>query len=245
MIIRPLLGRSVVTTRAEPGRLDALLREAGATVLHVPLIEIADPLDDGTALDSALDSLADIDWLVVTSVHGARRVGDAAAQHAHLRLAAVGTRTAEQLGRLARRAVDVVPARSTAEDLCAAMPEPGNGERVLLAQASRAQPVLALGLRAKGYRVDAVTAYTTNLRVPTADERQAALTADAVAFASASAAQAWSQAIGVTTPKLVVAIGPSTTAAAAAAGLKVTHVASDHSIEGLFAQVTAALIADF
>lgn len=245
MSIRPLLGRSVVTTRAEPGRLDALLTEAGATVLHVPLIEIADPLDDGTALDSALDSLADIDWLVVTSVHGARRVGGAAAQHAHLRLAAVGTRTAEQLGRMARRVVDVVPARSTAEDLCAAMPEPGSGERVLLAQASRAQPALALGLRAKGYRVDAVTAYTTNLRIPTPDERQAALTADAVVFASGSAAQAWSQAIGVATPKLVVAIGPSTTATAEAAGLKVTHVASDHSIEGLFAQVTAALIGDF
>ncbi len=244
MSVPSLLGRTVVTTRPEPGRLDALLGEAGVTVVHVPLIEIAD-VDDGAALASALGALVDADWLIVTSVHGARRVGSAAARYPQLRLAAVGTRTAAELGDLAGRSVDVVPARSTAADLCSAMPTPRSGERVCLAQADRAELTLADGLRAKGYRVDVTTAYTTNLRVPGPDERQAALSADAVAFASGSAAKAWSSAIGTTTPKLVIAIGPSTADTAEAAGLKVTHVASDHSIEGLFDAVTAALAADF
>ena len=47
---RPLHGRRVVTTRDEPGELDRLLAEAGADVVHVPLIEIAEPEDDGAEL---------------------------------------------------------------------------------------------------------------------------------------------------------------------------------------------------
>ena len=44
--MRPLIGRSVVTTREHRGRLDSLLARAGADVIHVPLIEVAEPLDE-------------------------------------------------------------------------------------------------------------------------------------------------------------------------------------------------------
>jgi uroporphyrinogen-III synthase len=245
MSAQPLVGRTVVTTRDEPGRLDALLVAAGATVVHVPLIEIVDADDGGAALRIALDSLAEVDWLIVTSVHGARRVGAAAAQFPQLRLAAVGTRTARELAELAGRVVDVIPARSTAVDLCAAMPDPRVGERVLIAQANRAQSTLRDGLTDKGYDVTVVTAYVSNLRQPTVVEVDRAIAADAVAFASGSAATAWSQSIGTVTPKLVIVIGPSTAQVARSAGLKVTHVASDHSVEGLLSEVAAAFVNDF
>lgn len=236
----PLHGRRVVTTRDTPGRLDALLADLGAEVVHVPLIEIVDP--DDPALDAALVATAAgrYEWVVVTSQHGAARVG-AALAGSTARTAAVGTRTAGVLAELTGRAVDVVPDRQTAADLVAAMPDPEPGTRVLAALADRAAPTLVEGLRARGYEVDDVIAYRTRLRRPTAAELVAVRSADAVAFASGSAAEAWASAMGTATPAHVVVIGPTTAAAARAAGLTVTAVAAAHTLDGLADAVVVAL----
>jgi uroporphyrinogen-III synthase len=236
-----LQGRRVVTTRDEPGELDRLLAAAGADVVHVPLIEIAEPLDGGAELHGVLHVLDNVDWVVVTSHHGAARVGVALARHPNVRTAAVGTRTAAELERLAGRPVDVVPARQTAADLLEAMPPNGHGQIAVVAHADRADPALAVGLSGLGYRVRPVVAYRTLARTPSAEERAAALAADAVAFASGSAAQAWHDAIGTETPSVVVAIGPTTEGAARACGLNVTHVAQDHNLQGLVHAVIEAL----
>lgn len=240
MTVRPLAGRHVVTTRDERGRLDSMLAARGADVIHVPLIEITEPDDDGAALRTALDELDRAAWLVVTSRHGAHRVGAAAAQHPSVRLAAVGAATARVLGQLAGRSVDLVPERQTAADLLARLPS-STGGRLVLAQADRAGTDLASGLTAAGWSVIDVTAYSTRLRRPSAAERTAALSADAVTFASGSAATAWFDAIGPTTPPAAVAIGPSTQAAALEVGLQISHVATDQNLEGLADAVTAAL----
>lgn len=238
MASRPLAGRHIVTTRDHRGRLDSRLAEAGGDVIHVPLIEIGPPDDRGAALRSALADLDVVDWVVVTSRHGAERVGAALADRADVSVAAVGAQTAAVLVELAGRPADVVPERQTGAALVASMP-PGSG-RVLVAQADRADDLVAAGLRQLGYDVRVVTAYRTNLRVPTTRERTAVLAADAVVFASGSAATAWVQAIGAAGPPIVIAIGPSTAAAAESAGLPVTHVAADHDVEGLVAATIAA-----
>jgi uroporphyrinogen-III synthase len=237
----PLRGRRVVTTRDDPGELDRLLAESGADVVHVPLIEIADPLDGGAELQAAPHRLDDGDWVVVTSHHGAARVGEALADHPQVRTAAVGTRTANVIERLAGRPVDVRPSRQTAADLLEAMPPDGHGQVVVVAHADRADPALAVGLSALGYRVRPLVAYRTLTRTPSAEERAAAVGADAVAFASGSAARAWHDAVGTETPSVVVAIGPTTAGAARACGLDVTHVAEEHSVEGLVQTVIEAL----
>ncbi len=240
---RPLAGRRVVTTRGEPGRLDSLLADAGAEVVHVPLIEIADATAPGTgaaALAAAVERLGDGGWAIVTSVHGARRLGPLVARRP-CRLAAVGSRTASELARFAGRPVEVVPGRQTAADLAAAMPPAAADDAVVVAQADRADTALVEGLRAKGYAVVAITAYETRLRSPSDSERGAALMADALTLASGSAARSWVDAIGRDVPRRVVAIGPTTAAVAAEMGLEVTDVAAEHSVEGLVAAVIAAL----
>ena len=68
--------------------------------------------------------------------------------------------------------------------------------------------------------------------------------ADAVAFASGSAAQAWHDSIGTETPPIVVAIGPTTEGAARACGIGVTHVAQEHSVKGVVDALIAALTTD-
>lgn len=231
----------VVTTRPETGRLEELLAAAGLEVVHVPLIEIVDAADGGAALADALDALAAGDWLVVTSQHGARRVGAAAAARPGVRLAAVGTRTAEELAALAGRPVDVVPEHQTGADLVAALPPAAPGTTAVIAQADQADGAVAGGLERLGYRVLAVTAYRTVARRPTEADRARVLAAEVLALASGSAARAWAAAFGPDTPPVVAAIGPTTAAAAEAAGLDVTHVAASHSVEGLAATITGAL----
>ena len=86
-----------------------------------------------------------------------------------------------------------------------------------------------------------MVAYRTVLRSPTPAERRAALAADALTFASGSAVRAWYAALGGSTPSVVVAIGPSTAAVAREVGIKISHVAADHSVTGLVDEVTRAL----
>ena len=235
-----LSGRRIVTTRDAPGRLDALLELQGAEVVHVPLIAIGEAPDGGRALATELVRLNDYQWLIVTSQHGASRVGAAAAEQPNVRLAVVGTSTAARLRQLSGREPTVVPYTQTAASLCQTMPTATRPTRALLVQADRADATLSAGLEAKGYDVTTVVGYSTRLRRPTDEERRAALAADIVAFASGSAAQAWVEAFGTVAPPIVVVIGPTTRQVAEAAGLKVTHMASDHSLEGLMAAIGSA-----
>lgn len=239
----PLAGRRIVTTRDAPGRLDRELAEAGADVVNVPLIEIAPPSDGGAALAAALARIDRFDWLVVTSRHGAERLDRPIPDG--VRTAAVGTATAAALAGATGRPVDLVPDVQRADALVAAFGRHGTRDgargRVLLAQADRAEPTLATGLRRLGHEVDVVTAYETRLRTPTPAEVDAALAADAVAFASGSAAEAWVATIGVRTPPVVGAIGPTTARMAREHGLTVTAVADEHSVPGLVACLVAVL----
>lgn len=233
-----LTGRTVVTTRDSPGRLDQLLAERGALVLHAPLIRI-EPGEPGwdTGLARLLTGAA---WLVVTSQHGARAAEGLVG--AEPRLAAVGTRTAEALAEAAGRPVDLVPDRQTAADLADAFPVAAAGELAVVLQGDLAGPALVEGLRAKGYTVVARTAYRTLPESPDRAIRGLVVRADAVTFASGSAARAWVAALGPDTPRVVVAIGPTTAAAVEAAGIHVTHVAATADLVGLADAVVAALV---
>ncbi len=181
-----LAGRRVVVTQQRPAALADRLRAYGATVDHVPLTEIGEPVGRA-ALDAALDRLERFDWLVVSSVNGARRVGAAAATAPFVRLAAVGSATAAALAERAGRPVDLVPSVHRVEGLLAELPR-GTGE-VLVAKGNLAGAELADGLRSLGYTVTSVDAYATVLRRPDAIELELLRTADVVVLASGSAAQ--------------------------------------------------------
>lgn len=220
----PLHGRRVAITRPDAGELGTRLRALGATVVHVPLIEITDPIDGGLALRRALARIDAFDWLVVTSANGARRAGPGAAGHPRVRLAAVGPATAEVLAEAAGRPVDLVPQVAQAEGLLEEFPRTP-ARRVLLAQADRARAVLAEGLRTMGHDVETVTAYRTVVRTPTPEEIAELRDVDAVLLASGSAAEGWAAAVGTTSRATVVAIGPVTARAASRLGVTVAHVA--------------------
>ena len=130
----------------------------------------------------------------------------------------------------------LVPDRFVADALLDVFPT-GTG-RVLLAQAAGARPLLAEGLAAKGWTVDAVTAYSTEPVQPTRELLDGLATADALTLTSGSASVVLQ---GQRLPPVVVAIGPVTAAAARERGIDITAVAEPHTVEGIVAAVTRAL----
>ncbi|MFT6289738.1 MAG: uroporphyrinogen-III synthase [Ilumatobacter sp.] len=238
-----LAGCTVVVTREVRGELAKLLAACGADVVHVPLIGVIDAdAEQQLALASALGTSPD--WVIVTSVAGADRVA-AVADLTTTRLAAVGTATARRLAEVSGRAVDLVPGRQLATALVEEFVELNRSpQRVVIVVADRAADTLGVGLEAAGHEVTNITGYQTVLRHPDAAARAVIAGADAVVFASGSAAQGWAEALGAgaadALPPIVAAIGPTTAARATESGLKITHVAADYSLAGLARVLTTA-----
>ncbi|HWW54112.1 MAG TPA: uroporphyrinogen-III synthase, partial [Acidimicrobiales bacterium] len=167
-------------------------------------------------------------------LHDARDFGAA-------KVAAVGPGTAEALARSGVVA-DLVPEEAVAESLVSAM---GAGPgRVLLPRAAAGRPSLPDGLRAAGWDVDVVEAYrTVAAQVPEA-ALEAVARADAITFTSSSTVTNFVAAIGDRLeyiPPVVVCIGPVTARTAADAGLVVSAVAAEHTLDGLVAALVGAL----
>jgi hydroxymethylbilane synthase len=231
---RPLV--AVPRAAQQASALCERLEAAGFGVLEVPVIEIVDPPDGGAALASALARVGTYAWVVVTSPNGAARVAPALTQlpaGSRPKVAAVGPGTAAALGVNA----DLVPATNSGEGLVAEFPA-GTGT-VLVAQAEAARPVVADGIAALGWRVDAVVAYRTVGAAPPAAALDALATADAVVFTSGSTVRHLVAAVGVDQlPRIVISIGPATSAVAASLAVPVTATANDHTLEGAVAALT-------
>jgi len=182
----------------------------GYAVVVRPLVEIEVVETEPVDLDG-------YDWLVLTSATGARELARRARGRPR-RVAAIGQATADAWGE-----ADLVPGVSTQEGLLAELPRPAG--RVLFAGAEGARPLLAEELDA-----DVVVLYRT---VPVVAE----VAGDLAVVASPSAARALADA----NPALpVVSIGPETSAAARAAGLRVAAEAGTPDLDGLVAALAAA-----
>lgn len=192
--------------RERAGELAARLEELGHEVVVCPLIEME-------ALDDRSIDATGYDWLVVTSVTAARELRRRLEGRPR-RVAAIGAATAEALG-----GADLVPRVSTQEGLLAELPRPAG--RVLFAGAEGARRLLVEELEA-----DFVPLYRTRLLAPGDFPRDA----DVVVLASASAAEAYA-ALALDIP--AVSIGPQTTQAARAAGVRILAEASTHDTDGL------------
>ena len=226
-----VIGKRIVITRAlhQSAVLVELLNRAGAVPIALPLVEIVSPSDAGAALGAALSDLHTFEWLVVTSANGAERVRDALANCSPRPLvAAVGEATNIALGGIA----DFVPTQSSGESLAL---EFGHGAgRVLVAQAEQTDGAVGASLRRSGWQVTEVAAYKTLALRPEAQLLALVSSADAIIFASGSAARSWA-ATGARSPIVVVAIGEKTAAVARLVGVSVTAVAAEPTSECLLA----------
>lgn len=224
------------------------LRFAGATPVEVVFIAI-EPAADGAALERAVRDWCDghYAWMAVTSRNAVLAMDLVAnALHASLadplpqaRVAAVGDATrvvCESRGLPVALVPTTATGRGLAEDF------PLGGGRVLIPVGDKASAVLAKGIGSKGWTVTSVEAYRTVAgRGPTPDqvESLAAGELDAVLLTSGSmAAQLASTCPAIKESTIIIAIGPTTAAAASAAGLNVAAVADRPTYEALIAALS-------
>jgi uroporphyrinogen-III synthase len=198
----------VTRPREQAGPLVERLEQEGLEVVACPLIEI-EPFDDAVEVDG-------YEWVVVTSPNGARELVRRA-RGLLPNVAAVGPGTAETLRGLGVEPA-FVPSVSSQEGLLAEFPRPAGRVLFAAAEGARRGPIDELG-------ADFLPLYRTRLVRP-----EHPPVGDLVVLASGSAARSFA-ALGVDVP--AVSIGPQTTKAAEAVGLRVAAEAKTHDLDGL------------
>ncbi len=250
---RPLVGRRVFVTRtrAQAGRLSALLREAGAEGLEFPAIKIELLSDeDYASLDRELEALSTYAWVAFPSSNSVEAVwhrltgaGRDARAFAGARIGAVGPATEEAL-REHGIVADLVPPQFTSDALVEALGSPDKGAKILLPRAADAPEDLPASLSERGWECVSPPAYRTVVDDSSVAEGRNALDEgiDAVLFTAGSTVRSFVELWGKPPPACVVCcMGPRTAAAAGELGVRVDAVADEQTLEGLVAALVAAV----
>ena len=250
LVSAPLCERRILLTRSKPD--DAIaraLRLAGAQVDTLALT-VSTPLDSAQ-LDAVRARLDDggYAWVVFSSWRAARAVvsGLPRARSLGTRIAAVGEATARWISGHAGVSADLTGAGSAAA-LLECFPAPASGARPVLIPRSAAAPdTLPDGLRALGWSVEAVDAYTTTpadaADIP--DDIAGNFRAghyDAAILTASSQARALPPLLGMPPPTTrVVTIGAPTAATARRQGIAVAAKASSPTPDAIVRALIDAL----
>jgi uroporphyrinogen III methyltransferase / synthase len=246
----PLFGKKIVVTRSreQASDLSERLRKVGAMPVEFPTIEIAPP-ESFADFDHCVDDLNQYNWIIFTSANGVRLfmerlwfLGRDVRDLKGPKIAAIGPRTAEELGGLKVR-VDFVPREYRAEALYEGLrKEDLGGARILIPRAKMARDLLPEELRKAGARVEVVEVYQT-IRPGTGAEHMRELLSKkeiaAVTFTSSSTVTHFVELIGKElAPKLlegipVASIGPITADTAKSFGIETTVIPADYTIPAL------------
>lgn len=259
-----LFGLRIGITRSPEQALstaEAVLRRSGQPCV-LSLISI-EPVSGGSAepLRKAAAQPGQYDWLLFTSANAVdpfmnrvmQEAGDVR-RLAGLRIAAVGSRTAEALSRWSIRA-DLVPTDFSSDalaDALLAQSRQASGDsaaRCLWVRGERAREHAARSLREAGIRVDEVIAYRS-LDLPELPPETLKLLRNGdlhwVGLSSPAIAANYAELLksGVTESAdrrpLVAAISPQTAEAARACGLTVDAVAVRHTWDGILDAIADA-----
>ncbi len=248
----PLKGRRVLVTRArdQAAALCDLLSGAGAVPVLLPAIAV-EAAEDLLPLDRAMERLWLGGWLAFTSANAVtivlerrsrRKSGAFDAEHlaampAGVRVAAVGPATAKALQARGVH-IDAMPAEHIGAALAGALGDLA-GKVVVLPGSDIARDETAEALRAAGALVERVTVYRTSSAEPDAQGKaELGRGVDAVTFTSPSTVRGLMERlepplVQKVREAVVACIGPTTAAAARAAGLEVAVHPHEHTIEAL------------
>ncbi len=253
---QPLVGRRILVTRPadRASAFAQLLEAAGAAVVRLPTV-VLQPLRDERRIHAALRELARYHWLLFTSTEGVdqfmRHVHHAHGTTRvlrHLKIGAIGTKTAEAIERHGL-GVACVPKAFHQEGLLKALRRYAwRRQRVLVPRALQARMVLPEQLRRWGAQVDVLPLYEAQpapgLRAHVRRLlRQEPM--DVVTFTSSQCVEHFLHA--VTAPErrrllrraAVASIGPVTSRTARALGLRVTIEPPEATIPAFVEAITA------
>ena len=240
----PLAGKRVIVTRAsgQARELANGLRELGASVVEIPVIELR-PEPQPAEVNPA-----PYDWLIFTSVNAVEhffpRVKDLRTLRG--RICAIGPATADAL-RAMRLQPDLIPEDATSEGIAEAFRSWNlQGARVLLPRAAEARDVIPQTVRAAGATLDIVDVYRNVVPENALELVSAWKTsgggADWITFTSGSTVKNWLSLAGRESLNNVrlASIGPATTAVIQKHGLRVDAEARPHTIPALIEAISKA-----
>lgn len=254
-----LSGRRIAVTRTrdQASELSAKLAALGAEVLELPLIQVSKHIDKQSLADVLLE-LGGYDWIVFTSANGVRyffdeflRIYDDIRSLGLLRFASVGDATADAI-RAYHLKIECQPAKATAEALADELIATGSldNAKVLVITGNLNRDTLVTKLEAALAIVDCLQVYQTeptDLSVNAAAADFRAKGADAILFASSSAAQSFvDQAAalklgnGAVRP-LAGSIGPQTSATMKQLGIPVDFEAKTPGLDALITALVKKL----
>lgn len=240
-----LAGRRVLLTREREdcAAWAAELESLGAVPVLFPCIECRE-IDTPELRERLAAELPCARWLAFTSRRGVaafvRLRGRAGAQSSPssspspVRIAVVGPATARAAQALGRADLDGGPGGTAASLGEALAPLLAPRDRVLIAVAENAGRTLEAAIASAGGECTRLDVYRTVPSPPGAPRAaSSALGADNVFLASPSAITGFVNRVRLDTTPGIFTIGPSTTAAARAAGLEVTGEAARPGLAGL------------
>jgi uroporphyrinogen III methyltransferase/synthase len=253
---KPLFGQKIGITRpagqAEPQIQRAF--ELGAQPVLMPAIKI-EPIDDWIEVDATLQRLDEFNWLIFTSVNGVEAFFDRlwqqgfdARQLAGLKIATIGTSTAEALAKYHLRA-ELIPDQFRAEALAKEMAPHVAGQNVLWARASRGREVLPQELTKAGATVTELVVYQNLDAESFSDDALNALEnsqLDWIGLSSPSIARRIADLLPETArgqlgkTLRIASISPVTSAAAKDAGLPIHAEATTYTWDGIFEAIESA-----
>jgi uroporphyrinogen III methyltransferase/synthase len=246
---RPLFGKSIVMTRDAAGNADfsAKIIERGANPVEFKTIEIK-PLTDSKEFLQVLAKIRQYEWVVFTSGNGVSIFFDAleglekdARVLGSARIAAIGSRTAEKLGRFGIKA-DFVPDVFTGKELGRQLIRFTNlrDKKILLLRSELASNELVEILAEAGAQVDNVAIYTAVAARGDSGRLAHGIrdgSIDWLTFASPSSVDGFFEQIDgevVNSSNLRVAsIGPVTSERLGELGIKIDVTAKEHTLDGL------------
>lgn len=251
---RPLWGRRVLVTRAarQAGALVEGLREFGAGVLTLPVLEFQPPTNP-SLLSDAIQRLAkgQYDWVVLTSANAVSRLHDAIGSEGFdnrifggSRIACVGPATAAALADYGI-SVDLLPEDFQSEGILRALSRTAriSDARVLLPRAEVGRATLPEGLTEIGAQVDVVPVYRTTMPETAPDVAQSHVElSDTITFTSPSSVTNLLHMLGPSGKDLLrsrtlAAIGPITSGALLRQGLDASIVADAFTVDSLVAAI--------
>lgn len=227
----------VIITRSSAGNteLAAKLMARGFEPVEVETIAFLPP-KDWSLVDSALGTLREFDWVIFTSVTGARFFSKRMKQlslglqwEGVPRVAAIGEKTADSLKREGIK-VDFVPSRYLSKALAEELPT-DSGKRLLVMRADIGDRGFVPALEKRGMAVTDLAIY----RTVEVSGQPSVGDADAVIFASPSAVEGFTKRLGFSSGAKLVAfcIGPVTAAAARSHGFARIVAPEEHTIDAL------------
>jgi uroporphyrinogen III methyltransferase/synthase len=256
---KPLFGRRILITREHSEGYEAL-EELGAEIIEFRTIEIVPP-EDWTEMDNAIEKIGSYNWMILTSANGVkfffRRLFEKEKDIRDLKgikICAVGSKTAAAINKFGIK-VDLIPEEFNAEGLISAIVQKCKsdeaktsalqGVRFLLPRAEVAREILPEKIKDLGGEIDVVTAYRA-VKPETHGKRIKRFLKEGkisiATFTSAATFNNFIEIAGEDADALlkdvaIAVIGPVTAKAIEKAGLKVSIMPKEATIEAMMNEI--------